>query len=35
MVARQGFDALMVGKEKVVGGSLKNNAPENRRTRVG
>jgi short-subunit dehydrogenase len=23
-VARQGFDALMAGKEKVVGGSLKN-----------
>jgi len=25
-VARQGFDALMAGKEKVVGGSLKNKA---------
>ena len=25
-VARQGYDALMAGKEKVVGGSLKNKA---------
>ena len=26
VVARQGFDALMAGKERVVGGSLKNKA---------